>query len=248
MGSGRSVSRMRPGRRARQSGGRKYRLSPSMGIALAALVIAASAGAYASATASSNSIHACIKQRGGVLYVARQCASHDRKLRWSVTGPPGQRGETGPRGLQGPPGTPDTSQFYNKTASDARFVHGSGAMSAIPVLDLPNTGSGKVVSIPGVGELDVVSCGTGATFFSYTNKSGATQNYALMDGFAARNNTGGDPFAGSLSAHASFGPHGDANDLLQFTLSSGTKIVHMEIGETVASNNDCLYWGDISTT
>jgi hypothetical protein len=41
-------------------------------------------------------------------------------------GPKGDKGATGPQGPQGPPGTVDTSSFYDKGASDARFVHGKG--------------------------------------------------------------------------------------------------------------------------
>jgi hypothetical protein len=47
-----------------------------------------------------------------------------------ATGPAGPRGEVGPEGAQGPPGPqgppgePDTSRFYDKEASDARFVQG----------------------------------------------------------------------------------------------------------------------------
>jgi hypothetical protein len=216
-----------------------------MGVALAALVIAGSAGAYASVSASSNSVHACVRHRGGVLYVAKKCASHDRKVTWSVAGPPGPGGAAGP---QGPAGAPDISQFYTKTDSDARFVHGGGALTAIPVLDVPNAAGGTLVSIAGVGELDVQGCGLGDTLFKYTNKSSATENYALIDAYAARNDPGGDPYAGSLPTSGTFSPYGDAHDLIQFTLSNGTQTVQLVIGETVAADDDCLYWGDISTT
>lgn len=40
------------------------------------------------------------------------------------TGPEGPPGERGPTGPQGPVGEPDTSRFYDKEASDARFVQG----------------------------------------------------------------------------------------------------------------------------
>jgi hypothetical protein len=37
-------------------------------------------------------------------------------------GPQGPQGEQGPKGEQGPPGQPDTSKFYDKDASDARYL------------------------------------------------------------------------------------------------------------------------------
>jgi hypothetical protein len=58
-----------------------------MGVALAALTVAASGGAYAAATGSSRAIVACVHHQGGGLYVARRCARKDRSLKWSVTGP-----------------------------------------------------------------------------------------------------------------------------------------------------------------
>jgi hypothetical protein len=41
-----------------------------------------------------------------------------------ATGPRGPQGDTGPQGATGPTGTVDTSQYYDKSASDARFVPG----------------------------------------------------------------------------------------------------------------------------
>jgi hypothetical protein len=78
-----------------------------MGVSLAALIVAASGGAYAAATGSSGAIVACAHQNGGGLYIARKCARHDKGLKWSVTGPQGPAGRDGaigPAGLAGPRG------------------------------------------------------------------------------------------------------------------------------------------------
>ena len=77
-----------------------------MGVALVALVVAASGGAYAAVKSSSPTISACVHHKGGGLYVAHKCARHDARLRWDVTGPPGRQGEQGVMGLQGPAGQP----------------------------------------------------------------------------------------------------------------------------------------------
>jgi hypothetical protein len=83
---------------------RRPRLTPSMGVSLVALVVAASGGAYAAVGGSPGVIRACVHRTGGGLYIARHCARHDKGLAWSATGPSGSRGLQGPQGLQGPPG------------------------------------------------------------------------------------------------------------------------------------------------
>jgi len=77
-----------------------------MGVALVALVLAASGGAYAAVKSSSSTISACVHHTGGGLYVAHKCARRDARLRWDVTGPPGSQGTQGIMGLQGPAGQP----------------------------------------------------------------------------------------------------------------------------------------------
>lgn len=69
--------------------------SPAMVVALVALVIAASGGAYA-AVSSSKTISACVHRHGGGLYTAHKCARHDQRLTWDVTGPQGAPGPAGP--------------------------------------------------------------------------------------------------------------------------------------------------------
>jgi hypothetical protein len=78
--------------------------------------------------------------------------------------PAGQPGATGPAGPQGPPGTLDTSQFYDKATSDARFV-GNGSSGTTPTVqsaELKDTAPGPnlgaphvtaVLSVPGFGTL-----------------------------------------------------------------------------------------------
>jgi hypothetical protein len=73
-----------------------------MGLSLAALAVALSGGAYALGKGSSSTIVACVHHKGGGLYVARRCARHDKRLSWSVSGPPGAKGPTGLQGAQGP--------------------------------------------------------------------------------------------------------------------------------------------------
>src|SRR5215475_14160441 len=87
---------------------RRMRISPAMGVALAALIVAVSGGAYAATNGSSGgTIRACVRRKGGTLYVARRCARRDRHLTWSIEGPRGPawaRGAAGAGGSAGPPG------------------------------------------------------------------------------------------------------------------------------------------------
>jgi hypothetical protein len=213
-------------------------------------VAAASGGAYAAMTASSTSIVACVHHNGGGLYKARKCARHDGRLVWSVTGPRGATGPQGPQGNQGPqgiqgrPGTPDTSQFYTQAESDTRFLRGSGGVTTIPLVDLPNGGSGPLVDIAGVGKLEVVLCALGNSEFSYTNESNGAQNYVLLSAYHGRNNV--DPDTGSVAAGSSFtGVNNDSHDLIRLSLSNGTKVVDFAIAQSRTGSSDCLYWGEV---
>jgi hypothetical protein len=85
---------------------RRFRcLNPSVGLSLAALLVAASGSALAATTDSGRAIKACIHHHGGRIYIAARCARHDRGLTWSVTGPAGPAGATGAQGSPGPQGS-----------------------------------------------------------------------------------------------------------------------------------------------
>lgn len=80
---------------------KRVHMTPAMAVALAALVLGASGGAYAAVATSSGTITACVHHKGGGLYLARECARHDKRLRWNAIGP---RGAGGTQGLQGSQG------------------------------------------------------------------------------------------------------------------------------------------------
>jgi hypothetical protein len=80
-----------------------------LAVGVAAVVAAASGGAYATVHVVSSAINACVRHGSGELYAGRPCARRDRALTWNVVGPPGAPGATGPSGapgLPGPPGPP----------------------------------------------------------------------------------------------------------------------------------------------
>ena len=224
-------------------------VSPSLVAALVALAAAASGGAYAAVvTGAPKSIVACVHHSGGGLYVRRTCSRTDRRVVWSVAGPAGSagpQGPPGPQGIQGPPGSPDTSQFYSKVDSDARFVHGSGQITTIPLVDLHNGGSGPLVDVARVGKLAVSGCALGNSAFRYTNESGVSENFVLTSAFTTRNNPGGDPDTGSVAASSSFTTgENDSHDLIHLSLSNATNVADFVIAES-RNGTDCLFWGEV---
>jgi hypothetical protein len=74
-----------------------------------------------------------------------------------VEGPTGAKGATGARGLQGAKGdkgdtgTVDTSQFYDKTASDSRFVGRSAGLAQLPSGGVKSPAFGDDATIPNGG-------------------------------------------------------------------------------------------------
>ena len=212
----------------------RVRFTPAMGVSVAAVVLAASGGAYAAAAGSSRTVSACVHHHGGGLYVAHKCARHDKRLKWAVTGPQGPAGKTGATGQPGPTGR-----------TGLTGPAGPGRITTIPLIKLPNSGSGPLVDIPAVGKLDVTSCALDNSGFKYTNESSVTQNYVLMDAFTTRNNNGGDPDTGSVPAGSSFTNNDDdLHDLTRLSVSNGTGVVDFVIAQSRASNDDCLYWGE----
>jgi hypothetical protein len=66
-----------------------------LGVAVVAVVLAASGAGYAAGSGSARSITACVHHKGGGLYSAAHCAHGDRRLTWSVKGPTGPTGPAG---------------------------------------------------------------------------------------------------------------------------------------------------------
>ena len=87
---------------------RMLRGGNAVATAVAVLAVVAVGGAYA-ATGGGGTITICVHNRGGGLYLANKCARRDRRVRWSLTGPPGAPGPTGPQGPQGPVGAAGTA-------------------------------------------------------------------------------------------------------------------------------------------
>ncbi len=125
------------------------RPSSAMTVALVALVVAASGGAYGAIAPHTNPnkkvsrppgpISACVAHKHGTLYIAAKCAPKDRQIEWNAVGPTGATGATGasgpvgpqgpagPHGPEGPPGAPD---LWAYVTADGTLGYGSGATGA----------------------------------------------------------------------------------------------------------------------
>ena len=85
----------------------KARPSPTLAVALAALVIATTGVAIASIPDSSGVIHSCYLNTNGQLRVidsGKSCEAGETALDWSQTGPAGPAGPAGAAGAAGPAG------------------------------------------------------------------------------------------------------------------------------------------------
>ncbi|HET6868040.1 MAG TPA: hypothetical protein VFH80_19160, partial [Solirubrobacteraceae bacterium] len=122
--------------------------TPSMVVALAALVTAASGGAYAAVGGSPSTISACVRHSGGGLYAAHRCERGDRRLTWNATGPEGPagaQGPIGPQGASGPAGPIGPSEAFSahKDGPVTLTVDptGRGPVDTIASLPIPRAGS-----------------------------------------------------------------------------------------------------------
>jgi len=119
---------------------------------LPAALLVVGGGAYALASAKSQTITVCVKHQGGIIYQAPRCAKHDKKLSWSTapaavkatqgvagatgsqgpqgdTGPQGPAGATGPQGPQGPAGTNGTNGLPGERGPSDAYTAGNGTSS-----------------------------------------------------------------------------------------------------------------------
>jgi hypothetical protein len=158
-----------------------------------------------------------------------------------ATGATGPQGPQGPQGAQGPTGTPDTSNFFSKSESDARFVRGSGSVTPIPVLDLANGGAGTLLAVAGVGTLEVTGCALANVGVRWTNTSPDAQDWVLLGSYHGRNNTAGDSGTVASAANVTTGSI-DPKDVFRFSVA-GARPTTFQVSVARTANNHCELWG-----
>jgi hypothetical protein len=165
----------------------RSKLTPSMGVALAALVLAASGGgAYAFAATSGGQISACVHHKGGGLYLAGKCSGHDQRLKWSVTGPQGPGAAEYTYDSTAPAATPQNTRLG--PAGPFSELTGSCTVSgSIVEVILGATNSDTVYSDE--SRTDVTNGGTPGTFFESFSQPAANSPTGLI-GEVNTNNAG----------------------------------------------------------
>ncbi len=139
----------------------RLRITPTVAVALAALVLAAAGGAYAAVHASSSTISACVHHKSGVFYRADTCHPRDAQLTWNVAGPPGPagaQGPAGPQGVTGPRGDPGVTTGAQSGGNDPPAL--SGGPSASQTLTDTVLATSQPGSVFVVGHVELqVDCG-----------------------------------------------------------------------------------------
>jgi hypothetical protein len=196
-------------------------ISPALGVALAALVLAVSGASYA-ATQSQGTITGCVHHKGGGLYVARKCARHDSRLTWSAKGISGSQGKTGAAGAPGLPGTPGTPGVPGTPGASATKlfaqVNSNGTINASSA-GITASAAGTGTYLVNLGQ-DITRCaaiaqqGSLPAFGSPGGTSGLVKGDALVQissagsiilpGFPTGDTVLVETFSGTVSANSPF--------------------------------------------
>jgi hypothetical protein len=166
--------------------------------------------AIAGAATTSPTVKACVDTKGQLVLASKgACPKHTKKVTIDATGPTGATGPAGPSGAPGSPGAPgpsgapatvDTSQYYTKAQSDARYVPSSsvGSTSVLgPDFHLTNTTAGQQYRVIGSGLFEagtasdaiaqVTAVPSGATITSvdfYVSRTASQTDGDLFDLFS----------------------------------------------------------------
>jgi collagen triple helix repeat protein len=164
-----------------------------------------------------------------------------------ATGATGPTGQPGPKGDTGLTGTVDTSNFFTKTASDARYVQGSGSVSPIPLVSLANSASAGVISnVPGVGAISAGTCSSINSLISYTNESGVVQDYILLGQYQDEEESFA-PDHGTVAVGGSFLTSNDlGHDILHVSVDL-PRPTTWTITISRSTGGNCLYWGSVTS-
>jgi hypothetical protein len=214
------------------------RFTPTLAVSLAALVLAASGGAYATVSTSSRTINACASHKGGGLYVGRHCARRDTRVSWNTVGPIGATGAQGPQGRPGPQGVRGAQGVAGPTAS--AFVS-----TDVPVPTVSN-GYVPVVSLSSQSD-DSHTRSTGKLTADFPARIIVEANTTFA---TARSSIhGGQCYVGLTNAAGDQTVQGTVGETVFFNQTPGDTVVHVTgaIDEPAGTYDATLYCvGDTS--
>ena len=136
------------------------RVLPLIGLSLAMLVVASTAGARRATVhvrQGTGRVIVCESRNGGALYIARTCRRHDKRIVWGAAGAkgvPGAHGDTGPQGAAGATGAtgpegPGAVEYTYETSAPAASEQNTplGAAGPFSSLTASCTVSGSIVMV-----------------------------------------------------------------------------------------------------
>jgi hypothetical protein len=158
----------------------KFRPSPALAVAIAALIVALSGVAYATIPSSSGLIHGCYSKLTGALRVinapTQACASYQVPISWDQTG------------QQGPPGSTSTD-----VVTSDESIGGPGGTSlvlACPTGDVALSGGWEFPDFP---DLSMLTSMSDSAYGSSSPASGGPSEPNQWDFFVQNNNTTAPP-------------------------------------------------------
>jgi hypothetical protein len=153
-----------------------------------------------------------------------------------VPGPRGERGPVGPQGPKGDPGTVDTSGFYDKSASDARFVRANGEVVSSAVTVASGAQAPRVVAVGPLHEefhVEFTCSGAATDELLLENNARTTVNVFTESG-------GDNPDYAELKTKGQVRlPARRAGDSFHIQASTPSGILTLDVA-TVHRANDCF--------
>jgi len=214
------------------------RPSPALIVSIIALVVALAGTGYAASSLPRNSVGPGQIERGAVHNsdLASRAVTSSKVRDGSLLVKDFKAGQlpAGPPGPQGPTGTVDTSNFFTKAQSDARFMQASGRFLAGRLITpLSPSGLPVVLDVPGIVKVLVLNCQAGGANVTFQNQAIGTTDLWYNDGA----NYVGPNWA---SVNSTFAPTGTQTAHIGQGSGPGATVLTVK-ATTEATGSDCRF-------